>query len=176
MPRPAPVSGLLSAVLILLAVVLQTTLIARLPLPGGRPDLILLSVVALALAAGPGAGLVAGFAGGLMTDLLAAHPVGLAALVLCLVGYLCGLLQEDAEGSVLLPLGLVAAAALASTLGEGALLALVGKYSVSGSLDWRAVLTDLPTSVLYDVLLAPFVVAGVTAVRRRVQPAGERPR
>lgn len=167
MPRPNPLLVGLSAVLILVAVMLQTTLVARLPLPGGRPDLLLLATVAFGLAAGRSAGLFAGFAGGLLTDLLAAHPLGLFALVLCLVGYLCGLAQPEVGNSVLLPLGVVVVAAVASTLGEAALLGILR----SESLDWQVVLTDLPTSVLYDVLVAPLFVAGVAGLRRRGRPA-----
>lgn len=152
--------------LLVLAVVLQTTLVAELPLPGGRPSLLLLAVVALALAAGPGAGLVAGFAGGLMTDLLTDHPAGVCALVLCLIGYGCGLAREDLAVSPLLPLAAVAVGAVASTLGEGAVLGIIG----SDSLDWRVVLTELPTTVLYTVLVAPFVLAGVGGLRRAIQP------
>ena len=71
---------------------MQVTLMSRLPLPGATPDLLLLVVVALALAHGPGFGLVCGFAAGLAADLVppADHEVGRWALVLTLVGYLAG--------------------------------------------------------------------------------------
>jgi rod shape-determining protein MreD len=84
---------LFAVVLLVVALAVQVSVLARLPLPGATPDLVLLAVVALALAHGPGFGLVAGFAAGLGSDLVppADHAVGRWALVLTLARHLaCG--------------------------------------------------------------------------------------
>ena len=58
--------AILSAVLLAIALMLQLTVVNRLPLPGaGGPDLVLLTVVALGLCSGPAAGAVTGFCAGL---------------------------------------------------------------------------------------------------------------
>lgn len=56
----------LCASIIVLAVMVQLTLLSRLGLPGATPDLVVVSVVALALAYGPVAGAVVGFVAGLV--------------------------------------------------------------------------------------------------------------
>ncbi|HEY0937681.1 MAG TPA: rod shape-determining protein MreD, partial [Trebonia sp.] len=84
------VTGLALAVALFAAVIFQFTVVNRLPLPGaGAPDLVLLLVAAIAVTAGPLAGTVSGFAGGLALDVAppAAHYAGQDALVFCLAGY-----------------------------------------------------------------------------------------
>ena len=157
----------LVALALLTAVVVQTALVARLNLAFGRPDLILLVVAAIALAAGSWAGMLAGFAGGLLADLVSDHPVGTLALVLCLIGYGCGLVPATRRRGVVLPLSTVALAAVAATLGFAVLLALIA----NPRLDWGVVGGSLPGSVIYDVILAVFVVPAVAALHRRLNPA-----
>ena len=110
---------------ILAAVVLQTALLDRLPLPGGSaPNLVLLLVVTLALASGPMDGMLIGFGAGLALDMAppASNLLGLSALVFCVIGYGCGRLRGPLERSTWLPLAVVA---LGVTAGE-ALYALAG--------------------------------------------------
>jgi rod shape-determining protein MreD len=161
----------LAALVVLTAVLLQTVVISRLGLPYGEPDLVLVAVVALAVADGPGVGMGAGFAGGLLLDLLGDHPLGLVALVLTVVGYAAGRFR----GAVGTPdhgmagaLGLVAAGALAGTTGYAVLLLLVGETPLS----WTSVATVLPADVGYAVALAVPIVPAVAGLDRRL--TGER--
>lgn len=158
---------LLSTVLVVVALVLQVSVFARLGLPGAVPDLMLLVVIGLALVYGPKGGCLVGFGAGLLADLAppSDHAVGRYALVLCVLGYAAGLLRPESGQirSVLTPLLVVAAAAFAATLLYAGVGALVGDSAARhvgvGSL--------LVTSVIYDVLLAPFVVPAVMALARR---------
>lgn len=161
--RPA-----LAAALLVVALALQVTVLSRLPLPGATPDLVLLAVVALALAHGPGFGLVAGFAVGLASDLVppAEHTVGRWAFVLTMVGYLAGLARVEARRSAFVPLIVVAAAAGSSVLLYAGLGALMSDAHVS----WRAVGEILPTTLLYDVVLSAFAVPAVLLLVERVEP------
>ena len=155
---------LLGAVTILTALLVQTTIVARLPLPGSAPDLVLVLVLAFALVEGPLSGLITGFTAGLMVDLVTDHQLGRLALAYAVVGYLVGLLDDDHERSVLLPfvaVGLGAAGALLVFSGEGLLL---GDMRVTVG----AVLGGLLSSVPYDVVLTPFVVPVIGALVRRV--------
>lgn len=158
----------LAAVLVLGALAVQLSLLARLRLPGATPDLLLLVVVSLALAYGPGFGMVTGFGAGLAADLVppAAHEVGRWALVLTLVGYLAGAARDEARRSAFVPLAVAAAAGAASVLGYAALGALLADPAVT----WPAVGALLPTAVLYDVLLGAFVLPGVLGLAHRVAP------
>src|SRR5216110_2862909 len=94
-------------VAILAAVVLQTAMLDRLPLPGGSaPNLVLVLVVTLALASGPAEGMLIGFGAGLALDIAppASNLLGLSALVFCVIGYGCGRLRGPLERSAWLPL------------------------------------------------------------------------
>ena len=160
--------AVLAVVLVTVALALQVTLMSRLPLPGATPDLLLLVVVSLALAHGPGFGLACGFAAGLAADLVppADHEVGRWALVLTLVGYLAGLARAETRRSAFVPLLVVAVAGAGSVLLYAGLGALMDDPNVT----WQAVRALLPTAVVYDVVLSTFVVPGVLALAGRAEP------
>ena len=163
----------LPVVLLLAAVVVQLTVLDRLPLPGGvAPDLVLLVVVALALNSGPMTGMICGFCAGLALDIAppSGHLIGVYALVFCLLGYFCGLVSTELESSVLLPL----AASAVGAAGGAALYAAVGVVLGNPDVTGPAVRHVLPLSVFYDVLLSPFVLFGVAlAYRLAARLAGE---
>jgi rod shape-determining protein MreD len=159
---------LLSVTLVVVALVIQVSALARFHLPGAVPDLVLLTVVALALVYGHVGGCLIGFGAGLLSDLAppADHAAGRYALVLCVIGYVVGLVRPEngrlksATGTM----AVVVAAAIGSTLLYAGVGALVGDTAARhvglGSL--------LFTAALYDLLLAPFVVPGIMALARRV--------
>src|SRR5260370_14937409 len=101
--------ALLSAAAVLAALVLQLTVVNRLPWPGGgTPDLVLLVVVALALCGSPASGALTGFLAGLSLDIAppASYLTGQYAPLFCLVGYACGRLPTPGADSGLPSLGL----------------------------------------------------------------------
>ncbi|MFB6678461.1 rod shape-determining protein MreD [Streptomyces sp. NPDC057684] len=158
---------LLSTTLVIVALVVQVCVLARLQLPGAVPDLVLLTVVGLALVYGHVGGAFIGFGAGLLADLAppADHAAGRYALVLCVVGYLVGLAKPD-NGQLRTafgPMVVVVAAAIGSTLLYAGVGALVGDTAARhvgiGSL--------LFTAALYDLLLAPFTVPFIIALARR---------
>ncbi|MFC1416497.1 rod shape-determining protein MreD [Streptacidiphilus cavernicola] len=158
---------LLSAVLVVVALVVQVSVLSRLGLPGAVPDLLLLVVIGLALVYGPVGGCLVGFCAGLLADLAppSDHAVGRYALVLCVLGYGAGMLRPEGGQirSVLRPLLVVAAAAFTATLLYAGVGALVGDTAARHV----GIVSLLLTAVLYDVLLAPFVVPAVMAMARR---------
>ena len=157
---------LLGAVTVVTALLLQTTVLARLPLPGGGPDLLLVLVVAFALAEGALSGTLTGFAAGLIADLGADHELGRLALVYALVGYVAGLLHDDRPRSVLLPFATVAgAAALGVTV-----YALEGLLLGDQRIGWSSYWPALAGTPAYSVLLVPLVVPLVGALVRRLDP------
>jgi rod shape-determining protein MreD len=158
---------LLTSALVVAALVLQVSVLARLGLPGAVPDLMLLVVIGLALVFGPVGGCLVGFGAGLLADLAppSDHAVGRYALVLCLLGYAAGLLRPESGQirSVLTPLAVVAASAFTATLLYAGVGAMVGDTAARHV----GIASLLITAVIYDVLLAPFVVPGVMAMARR---------
>ncbi len=165
MPRARLV---LSVAVVFAALVVQLTAVPWVPLPGATPDLVLLGVVALALRWGPGHGAAVGFGAGLALDLVPPGDgaVGQWALVLTVLGYLAGLAQVAVENSAFVPFPVVAAAAAGSTLMYAGTAGLIGDARVT----WGALVELVPSAVVYDVALTPFVVSAVLAVARRVEP------
>ena len=153
-----------SAGLLLLAILIQLTVLDNVRLPGrAGPDLVLVVVVALALTGGPLEGMLGGFCAGLALDVAppATHLVGQYALVFCLVGYAAGRVGSNLDESAWVPIGVVAAG---SALGE-LLFALTGMIFGNLDITWSAIGQVLPASVLYDVLLSPFVLYVVVRAR-----------
>jgi len=149
----------LSVIAVVAALVLQLTVVDRLPLPGGGPDLVLLAVVALGLTGGPMAGLLTGFLAGLALDIAppASGILGEHALVFCVVGYGCGRLSGLTDRSAASSLGVAAVAAAAGEM----LYVAVGLMLGDPGISWQAIRSVLPSSVLQDVLISPFVVFGI---------------
>ncbi|MEU0833109.1 rod shape-determining protein MreD [Streptomyces sp. NPDC005969] len=160
---------LLSTVLVVIALVVQVSVLARLQLPGAVPDLLLLVVVGLSLVYGHVAGALIGFGAGLLTDLAppADHAAGRYAMVLCIIGYAAGLARPEKGRlkSALAPMTVVVAAAIGSTLLYALVGALVGDTAARhvglGGLVF--------TAAVYDLLLAPFTVPLIMALARRTE-------
>ena len=90
------------AVVLLVAVLLQTTVAPQLRLLGAFPDFALIAVVCVALIKGSETGAVFGFLTGLLTAIALMEPFGLSAFVFVLIGYFAGRYAETAD----LPAGL----------------------------------------------------------------------
>jgi rod shape-determining protein MreD len=165
--------ALLTVVLLAAVLLVQLTFVNRLPLPGaGAPDLVLIVVAALGLCNSPAVGAVTGFAAGLGLDIAppGSYLIGEYALVLCLVGYLCGRLRGVLSRSALLT---IAAAMAVAAAGEG-LLAAVGLAVSDPQVTWPAVRQVLPTSIIYDVALTPFLLYLVMRAVRWADNLGTR--
>ena len=154
---------LVLAGVLVVAVLVQSTVLARLTLAGARPDLLVLAVVSVAVATDPTTGAVFGFVAGLVADLLFDLPVGVSALVYTAVGFAVGTLRVYVTGHrPLAHLVLVAAASLASVWCCGLLLRVLDLSS------WAAVARAGPLVAVYNLLLTPFVYPVVWALTERV--------
>ncbi|MCW2620623.1 MAG: mreD [Frankiales bacterium] len=157
---------LLFGLLVVTGVLVQTTVLARIPLPGSPPDLVLVVVIACALVEGSRAGVTIGFSAGLFADLQTDHQLGRLALAYLLTGYAAGQVRDDRARSTMLPLAVV---------GMGALVALFAYLAEGFALgDPRTALSTVGlgsfAAVAYDVVLTPFVVPVVAILLRRVEP------
>lgn len=167
--RKALVSVIL-AIALFAVVVIQLTVVNRLPLPGAAaPDLVLLLITAIAVFTGPAVGAVTGFAGGLTLDVAppAGHYVGEYALVFCLAGYAAARIVQavwDSMGDrdVVTIFSAMAAATAAGEAGKAGVGILLSAPDVTAA----AVSRVFPAAILYDLLLAPLVFWLVTRVTR----------
>ncbi len=175
-PRAQPATGrmravsvrqaLAAGVVLAVAVVLQPALVGVLPLPLGGPALPTIVLVCLALRIGPAAGCVAGFITGIGADLISDHVIGRLAMVLCVVGYLAGMLRQEAARSVVVPIATVAGAGVLSALLFAATGALVDDSRAGGDSLGRSVVGG----AVYAVLLTPFAFPFISWLLRRLRP------
>jgi rod shape-determining protein MreD len=82
--------GVKAAVLLFVAAIMQVSIFAQVHVYGGVPDLLLVTLVAVALLRGTIAGAVGGFFAGLLVDTASLGQLGLTSLVLTLAGYWIG--------------------------------------------------------------------------------------
>lgn len=159
---------LLCGVLLVLAVILEVTLLAPLPFPGATPPLLLVVVAGLAFAFGPTTGAVCGFAGGLLLDMAppAAGTLGITALLLAVVGYLLGNLGDPYDRPVLLSVGGTAFSAAAVVLVGAILGGLLGNPRIQ----WGDVPGLMVTAFVYAALLGALLVVPIQRLAKRVVP------
>ena len=155
-----------AAGLLFVAAVAQVTIFAPIDVLGGTPDLLLVTLVALALLRGAVFGAAAGFFAGLVVDTATLGTLGMTSLLLTLAGYWAGRYAEttgrDREHA---PLLAIASMSLLYAACELALHVLVGD-SVSAGVFLRSL---LPTTILALLLMPPLY-----ALCSRLLPASER--
>lgn len=162
------VRALAVTALITLALVLQVGVFRLVAYDGVVPNLALLVVVAAALVRGPEFAAVLGFLSGLVIDLAppADHLAGRWALALVLVGYLAGRVRQDAGTSAVAAVVTVAASSFVGT----SVFALSGIVLRDPAVPVGEALSVVPTAVVYDVLLTPFVLPLMMLLFRRLEP------
>jgi rod shape-determining protein MreD len=161
--------GLVFVALLLVAVVLQVSFFGYFSWDGVVPNLVLLVVVAAGLIRGPELAAALGFVGGMAIDLVppADHVAGRWALALVVVGYLAGRVRQDGGRSSLVALATVGACSFVGT----SIYALSGMLLRDPSIPVGEALRVIPEAMLYDLLMAPFVLPPVMRLFRRMRPA-----
>ncbi|GBE22430.1 rod shape-determining protein MreD [bacterium BMS3Bbin01] len=142
------------------AVIVQTTLLARIPVFGVVPDLVLLTVIACARRLDAEPAVVLGFTAGLVIDLLGSAPLGLRAMVLTIVAYATVRTRERFEISV----PTIGVAVWGIAFGGGVLLVIVGTLFGERILSDPLVLRQILLGPVYDVILAAAVLPLMTRV------------
>ena len=152
---------------VIAAAFLQAALAPYMAIGSVVPNIMLIVVVTLALVEGPAAGCALGFACGLIFDLLGSGPVGPMILVLTVTGYLAGLLHANlfAEGW-LLPITVLAIAALGSELAYGLIMDLFG----AGGPFLTMFLTKMLPGAVYNTALALLVYPWLARILRQAKP------
>jgi rod shape-determining protein MreD len=156
-----------SVLALIAAAIVQVALAPHLAIGPVVPNFLLLVVVTLALTQGPNAGCAVGFFAGLLLDLLGAGPIGLWALVFCVVGYLAGMLEANlfAQGW-LMPVTLVFVAGLTAEMAYGLVLSIVGE----GGDFWSTFGRVMLPGTVYNTLLAFVVYPWLARILRHEPP------
>lgn len=162
--RPALVGAAICVALLCQAVVFRF-----ISVDGVVPNLALIVVVAAAIARGSQYGMLIGFGTGLLLDLAppADHVAGRWALALVVVGYLAGRVQRDARNSTVTAVLVVGAASFVGT----SIYALTGVVLDDAAMPVSEMLQVIVISVLWDLVLAPFLVPPLLWLMDRVDPA-----
>jgi rod shape-determining protein MreD len=139
-----------AAALIFVAAVIQVSILNSVTVIGGTPDLLLLSLCAVALLRGSIFGAACGFFAGLVVDTATLETMGVTALLLTVAGYWIGRYGETTGRGRHAP---VLSVAVVTVL--YAFFALLVRFMLGESDSARAVLLDaLPPSLLFNILLA----------------------
>jgi rod shape-determining protein MreD len=154
-------------VIILIALLLQTTVFADIRLLGAQPELMYLITIVFAMLEGPSSGAIAGFAGGMAQDFLLNQPKGVTALALTLLGYAIGLLRTYiVSPSPILPVFLVAGGTFAGVVFYGVVSFLLGLLDSS----WWYLLRVAALSGLYNAILTPLLYPLIRRVAEGSRP------
>jgi rod shape-determining protein MreD len=156
-----------AAALLFVVVVLQVSVLSSLELLDGRPDLVLVTVVAVALLRGPVFGAAGGFAAGLLLDTATLGTLGVSSLLLTLAGYWTGRFGESTARDR----GHAPFLSIAAVTVLFAAASLVLHFMLGSRPSARLVLVDaLPPTILLNLLLT----APVYALCRRLLRPPER--
>ena len=160
----------LSALILAGGAILQSSLAPHLGVVGVKPGVVLPLVVAWSIIRGSSEGVMWGFVGGLLLDLLSGAPLGLSALTLMVVGFATNLGESNLfKSSLVLPLAAVFAASL---LSDG--MQVLFLQALGWDLNWLEAMgrVALPTAVLNAVIM-PFVYIPLHWVGLRAADEGE---
>lgn len=163
------------AAAVVLALALQSTVLARATLLGVIPQLLLVVIVSLAYVDGERVGTVAGFTGGLLVDLSLPEGmgaegsiIGLTALVYTLTGYGVGVLRQySTSESVWMPVLAVAVATAVAETSYALMAIMLGQRWVGIAFTAKVI----GLVVLYNTLLAPFTFPVVKRIADHFRPA-----
>ena len=164
------VDGLKAAALLFVAAIAQVSILAGVDVFGGTPDLVLVTLVSLALLNGAIFGAVAGFCVGLVVDVGTFATLGFTSLLLTTAGYWIGRYGETTgRGRTRAPYLSVAVVTVLVAFGALALHFMLGQNAPA-----RVVLVDaLPPSLLLNLLLTAPVFALCRRLLRREERVPE---
>lgn len=154
-------------VLVFLAAILQASVFSDVTIVGGTPDVLLVTLVTVALLRGAIVGASAGFFGGLLLDTATLGTMGFTSLLLTLVGYWVGRYGETTgRDRSHAPFLAVAVVTLLYALG-----ALILHFMLGDPAPVRHVLIG---TLFQDIALNLVVTIPIYALARRVLKPAER--
>jgi rod shape-determining protein MreD len=154
--------GLKAAALLFVAAIAQVSIFSQLHVYGGVPQLVLVTLVAVALLRGTIAGAFAGFFAGLLVDTATLGMLGLTSLVLTLAGYWIGRYGET-TGRDRRHAPFLSVAVVTFLYAYGVLVVefMLGERAPAG-----AVMRSLPSTIVMNLVLTAPVYALVRFLLR----------
>ena len=158
-----------AGLLLFVAAVVQVSVLATVHVLGGTPDLVLLTLVSVAILRGAIFGAAGGFFAGLLVDTATLETLGVTSLLLTVAGYWIGRYGETSgRDRAHAPF-----VAVASVTAAYAAAALVLHFMLGAHPSARVVLIDsLLPGVLFNALLTAPVYVLVRRLLRRAERTG----
>lgn len=146
---------LLKGAIIVVALLIQLTLINSITILGLKPDLIMVVVVVFSLLRGAKEGTVSGFASGLLQDIFSTGLLGMNALAKTVIGFFCGIIKEKIFREHILFI-IPVITFIASFIQSILMFLLLRAFGIEYGLAWSLKQVALPEA-LYSSLLSPFI-------------------
>jgi len=158
---------LLKGAIIVVAIVIQLTLINSISILGLKPDLIMVVVVVFSLLKGEKEGTISGFASGFLQDIFSSGLLGINALAKTVIGFTCGVLKEKIFYEHILFL-IPVITFFASFLQSILIFFLLRAFGIEYSLTWSFRQVALPEA-LYSSLLSPFIFFAINKLFQTIK-------
>ena len=139
-------------IMLVAALLLQTTVLTRMRVFGVMPDFMLLVAISGGITAGATRGAAVGFASGMLIDLFLSTPLGLSALVFTLVGYGVGVANTGVlRAAWYIPVLTAGAASVAGVVLYALVGSMLGEPMIDAHLVTIAAVVGLSNAVLAPV-------------------------
>jgi rod shape-determining protein MreD len=158
---------LLKGAIIVVALLIQLTLINSITILGLKPDLIMVVVVVFSSLKGAKEGTVSGFASGLLQDIFSAGLLGINALVKTVIGFTCGIVKEKIFHEHILFI-IPVITFIASFMQSIIILLLLRAFGTEYNLAWSLKQVALPEA-LYSSLLSPFIFLAINKLFQTIK-------
>lgn len=158
---------LLKGAILVVALLIQLTLINSIAILGLKPDLIMVVVVVFSLLKGEKEGSISGFAFGLLQDIFSTGLLGINALAKTVIGFTCGILKEKIFYEhilFLIPVITFTASFMQSIL----IFLLLRAFGIEYGLAWSIKQVALPEA-LYNSLLSPFIFLAINKLFLKIK-------
>lgn len=158
---------LLKGAIIVVALLIQLTLINSITILGLKPDLIMVVVVVFSLLRGAKEGTVSGFASGLLQDIFSTGLLGMNALAKTVIGFFCGIIKEKIFREHILFI-IPVITFIASFIQSILMFLLLRAFGIEYGLAWSLKQVALPEA-LYSSLLSPFIFLAINKLFQTIK-------
>jgi len=158
---------LLKGAIIVVALLIQLTLINSISIMGLKPDLMMVVVVVFSLLKGEKEGTISGFVSGLLQDIFSTGLLGINALAKTVIGFTCGILKEKIFYEHILFL-IPVITFIASFMQSILIFLLLRAFGIEYNLAWSLKQVALPEA-LYSSLLSPFIFLAINKLFQTIK-------
>lgn len=158
---------LLKGAIIVVALLIQLTLINSITILGLKPDLIMVVVVVFSLLRGAKEGTISGFASGLLQDIFSTGLLGMNALAKTVIGFFCGIIKEKIFCEHILFI-IPVITFIASFMQSILMFFLLRAFGIEYGLAWSLKQVALPEA-LYSSLLSPFIFLAINKLFQMIK-------